>query len=220
MATVPGTVLVVVGGFPNDLDVVHQPPSCSIRSTSTMATFGDEYADEEEKLASKNTASLDWAAGPPPPPERETVVADISCQGTLAMSRRDALLEFQGDEEDDSAAASIDIESVMQAFGESVAQCQQEQYQLEAAATRTSSSDASPKLAPAALLRGRVHHYNRFGSKWRLVVEDAEIHARKPLDPQRRKRERPSLWSLLPNDASAPVLQLPRLEILLYDDIE
>jgi hypothetical protein len=183
----------------------------------TMATSRDSYEDDDEqKKNSKDTTALDWSAGPPPPPDRASVVADLSCQGTLAMTLRDALLEFQ---EEGESSQSIDVDRVMQAFGESVAQCQQEQYLLEAV-TRTSNSEDVAKLAPAALLRGRVHHYNRFGSKWRIVVEDVEIHPRKPLDPQRRKRERPSLWSLIPEDDAAPVLQLPRLEILLYNDIE
>jgi hypothetical protein len=189
-----------------------------------MATsLGDSYEDvdeeeEEVKPPSKDTAALlDWAAGPPPPPDPATVVSDLSCQGTLARTLHDALLEFQ---EDEAFSSSIDVDRVMQAFGEAVAQGQQEQYQLEAATRTAASADAMPRLAPAALLRGRVLHYNRFGSKWRLVVEDVEIHARKPLDPHRRKRERPSLWSRIPEDDAAPVWQLPRLEILLYNDIE
>ena len=144
---------------------------------------------------------------PPPPPERESVISDLSCQGTLALTLRNALQEFQEREQ------SIDIDRIMQAFGEAVAQSQQEQFQLEAA-DNTITPDVP--LAPAALLRGRVHHYNRLGTKWRFLVEDVEIHPRKPLDKHRRKRERHSLWI----DAQEPVMRIPRLELLLYDDME
>jgi hypothetical protein len=93
------------------------------------------------------------------------------------------------------------------------------------------SEDTESIVAPAAMLRGRMDHYNRYGTKWRIVVDDVEIRPRRPIDAQqlrKMKRDRTmSLWSIVspphpPNTTEENMvpIKIPRLEILVYNDIE
>lgn len=171
--------------------------------------------------------------GPPPPPNPETVMSDLSCQGTIAIVLREALREIQQEdlaakathlgldstpEEGDSQQCALQlslsqqsVDRIMLSFGQAVAQSQQEQF---------ASQDRQIGPAPAALLRGRIDHYNRHGSKWRFLVKDAEILPRMALAKNRRKRERPSLWQIAQQQQREPSVKIKRLEILVYNDIE
>jgi hypothetical protein len=103
----------------------------------------------------------------------------------------------------------VTADSIMQAFGDSLAESQQRRHRGETA-------------APAALLKGRLRHYNRHGDKWLIVVDDAEIRERVPLDKKRRKRERPSLWDISQESSpnQAPPSTKCTLQLLAYNDIE
>ena len=47
---------------------------------------------------------------------------------------------------------------------------------------------------PAALIKGRMKFYNRFGGQWRILVENAEIRPRIDVDyPSLKRREIVSL---------------------------
>jgi hypothetical protein len=197
--------------------------------------------------------------GPPPLPNPDTVVSDISCQGTIAIALREALREMQeegfaavhasntslGDasehgesrQSEQSPAATVAalqlsqqaVDRIMLSFGEAITQSQREQRTLQAnkqnppednySSTETAANQES-RQAPAALLRGRIDHYNRHGSKWRFLVNDVEIVPRSALDRNRRKRERPSLWDPSQQQQLEPSIKIKRLEILAYDDIE
>jgi hypothetical protein len=113
------------------------------------------------------------------------------------------------------------VDQIMRSFGEAVTQSQCDQRELDANKQQRSGdrADAAGAAAPAAVLRGRIDHYNRFGAKWRFMVHDAEILPRRALDRNRRKRERPSLWQLAAQQQE-PSVKIQRLEILVYDDIE
>jgi hypothetical protein len=178
----------------------------------------DFSMDDAAPLELKDATTPLWD-GPPPPPDPETVIGDLSCQGTIAITLRDALREFQQESMKDSPNFQFDIDRIMQSFGEAVAQCQQDQYTFEVNAQRNDDNNNDVEMAPAALLRGRVNYYNRLESKWRFVVDDVEILPRQPLDKNRRKRERPSLWTL-PQRKDEPPVKIQRLEILIYNDIE
>jgi hypothetical protein len=118
------------------------------------------------------------------------------------------------------------------------------------AVTNGSSDDSETIVAPAAMLRGRINHYNRFGTKWRIVVHDVDIRPRRPVNAQQlrqMKRDRNmSLWSIMSSSSSSSVaeaaavssshlpnanytteegeeagsIKIPRLQLLLYNDIE
>jgi hypothetical protein len=104
------------------------------------------------------------------------------------------------------------VEQIMKSFGEAIAESQ-----------RTRADGDSRTGGPAALLRGRLDHFNRLNTKWRLIVHDAEIRPRAPLDKNRRKRERPSLWQIseekYPTRQGAPPPAKCTLEILAYNDL-
>jgi hypothetical protein len=93
------------------------------------------------------------------------------------------------------------VTNILQAFGKSVAQSQQERYsqelqqQQKQQGTSTAATNASVE-PPAALLKGRLEHYNRRNTKWRIVLKDVDFQRRRPLDKNRRKRERISLWQV------------------------
>jgi hypothetical protein len=158
-----------------------------------------------------------WEQGPRlPPPPAEKVSRDCSCFGMLGMALQDALQELQTESCEDCPAAALNVtpgvlDRIMQSLGEEVAITQQN----------------PPVDAPAALLRGRLEHYNRLNKKWRLVVKDAELRQRNPLEGNRRKRERPSLWQVAeeqrqakPDQDSSGVSKSINLEILAYNDID
>lgn len=68
--------------------------------------------------------------------------------------------------------------------------------------TNDAITTSTPVISPAALLRGKVRHYNRIGGQWRILAKDVEIRPRVNLegkDGQVRKRawkkaDRQSLW--------------------------
>lgn len=168
-----------------------------------------------------------WEAAPPLP-DPEKVIHDVSCQGSIGLALQQALYEEseseeedQGEEEEETPSDKIQldqpaIKQVLQSFGKAITQSQHDQQEMEL----NKEAKATGNLpAPAALLRGRVDHFNRLGGKWRLVVHDAKIIGRRPLDRNRRKRERPSLWRVLKEGQPEPT-QIQRLEILAYNDIE
>jgi len=170
-----------------------------------------------------------WDA-PPPLPDSEKVIFDVSCQGTIGLALQQALCEEsdnddnEGEQQEDEASTpriKLDkpaINQILLSFGRAIVQSQQDQHEMELKNVESKTA-ASAVPAPAALLRGRVDHFNRHGGKWRLMVHDAQIIARKPLERNRRKRERPSLWNAMKEGQSEPA-KIPRLEILAYNDIE
>eukprot|EP00562_Extubocellulus_spinifer_P034680 CAMPEP_0178694624 /NCGR_PEP_ID=MMETSP0699-20121125/8357_1 /TAXON_ID=265572 /ORGANISM="Extubocellulus spinifer, Strain CCMP396" /LENGTH=285 /DNA_ID=CAMNT_0020340139 /DNA_START=12 /DNA_END=869 /DNA_ORIENTATION=- len=69
-------------------------------------------------------------------------------------------------------------------------------------AITTSTSTCTPVISPAALLRGKVRHYNRIGGQWRILAKDVEIRPRVNLEGKEgqvrkrawKKADRKSLW--------------------------
>lgn len=105
------------------------------------------------------------------------------------------------------------LDPITKSLGEAIARSQQQQH-----------DHPSPEEAVAAVLRGRVDHYNRRGAKWRIVVDGAEIRRRLPLEGRRRGRERPSLWEVSEGKKKqakkAGTVKSTKLEILAYNDVE
>jgi len=202
------------------------------------------HQPDEEKIV--------WADGPPPPPLTDAI-HDLSCQGIIGITLHQALLnvikestgaatiekdgedhkeENQDEEPASSQRALLDQQAVLrivQSFGEAVVQSQHNECAALPAANQHKTDDSELSgnhemtIAPTALLRGRLDHYNRLNGKWRFVVQGAQILPRKALDRNRRKRERPSLWQVASVEASTaaePAVKIPHLEILAYNDIE
>lgn len=132
------------------------------------------------------------------------------------------------------------IDRIMHTFGESVAQShviESDNFNnrtVDAASSGSGSPDRPQLKGPSVLLRGRLDHYNKLSSKWRILVRDAEIVERKEIDSNRRSREKPSLWKVMSEDGEeqetteAPTSNLGRskvwklpgpLEILAYNDL-
>eukprot|EP00559_Dactyliosolen_fragilissimus_P001005 CAMPEP_0184857694 /NCGR_PEP_ID=MMETSP0580-20130426/2846_1 /TAXON_ID=1118495 /ORGANISM="Dactyliosolen fragilissimus" /LENGTH=203 /DNA_ID=CAMNT_0027353435 /DNA_START=118 /DNA_END=726 /DNA_ORIENTATION=- len=72
--------------------------------------------------------------------------------------------------------------------------------------TSTAKSIGEKSLPPAALIRGRLEHFNRIGGQWRIVVSDAEIRPR--VSTERKKKRGVSKLSLW--DASEEYLKMER----------
>ena len=161
-------------------------------------------------------------------PNRDTVMHDLSCQGSIGLALQQALADEEtelGHDDDDTNIDSSDkrikldqpaISQILLSFGMAVTQTQREQRDMQMGGEVVSKSNVA---APVAILRGRVDHFNRCGGKWRIMVHDAQIIERKPLDKDRRKSERPSMWEVMKETQSNP-LKIRRLEILAYNDIE
>lgn len=127
-----------------------------------------------------------------PPPADAALVAQLAKTGPIGRCLNEALndlvsecfveqveqevQESNHEEQDDTVKVPFDsnmAERVMNSFGRAVA-------------------ESEWKDCPAALLRGRVDHYNKLEQKWRIVVEDAEIRPRVALEA--RKKQKRSLW--------------------------
>jgi hypothetical protein len=184
-----------------------------------------------------------WNSDEPLPPA-DIIMNDPSCLGILGITLRQALSDLQQgsvrrlddasvDNSVDDACSTADeekaihnsraeddnekpastklttemVDRVMKSLGEAVVQQQKECF----------------ATAPAALLRGRVNHFNRRNSKWRIVVDDGEMRRRRQLDQHRklRRTERPSLWDVATRknekDRELPH-KIGTIELLAYND--
>jgi hypothetical protein len=257
---------------------------------------GDEYDFDEDC----------WTTGPAAPMAASLLSKDISCQGILALTLRDALLQIQqeqllvqqqqqqkmqhlapvsaatrakvnstlvgtsqeddNDQVDDSSDSScliamddVSIQNILHAMGNAVAQTQQEQWHLqqqrqqqqqqqqqhgetppgtsagcsggdggkeEAEATYMAASTSTVQrprlLAPAALVRGRLDHYNRNNGKWRIVMDKVTFRSRRmnlERDGGRRKRsEKPSLWHVSREQFQPPTTSVSQPPLAVAND--
>jgi hypothetical protein len=172
------------------------------------------------------SSSQDWTK--PPPVAERRVAASAGRQGlVIGHCLQEALQSLivessavpnynSGEEEEDSPAnkrqKKIQMDQdvsdrIMQTFGEAVADTPWQ-----------SSSQEGSNSAPAALLNGRLDHYNRVGQNWRIVVDDIKIKRRVPLDRNRRKRDRQSLWQV-DSQKQTEVAVEGKIQILAYDDV-
>jgi len=168
-----------------------------------------------------------------PLPNRANVINDISCHGSIGLALHQALCDESDTEERDednregeedtflsNRKIALDqpmINQILQSFGKAVEQTQRDQREMQMNREARSKSSVA---APAALLHGRVDHFNRRGGKWRFMVHDAKIIGRKPLDRKRPMIARPSLWKVMKEGQSEPPIKIRRLEVLAYNDIE
>jgi len=154
-----------------------------------------------------------------PPPADAALVAQFAKAGPIGQCLSEALNDLvsesfaqeveqeaqESNNEDDEVKVPFDstmATSVMNSFGRAVA-------------------ESDWKGCPAALLRGRVDHYNKMDQKWRIVVEDAEIRPRMtPEKGQARKKQKVSLWdaSESTNDQPQNTPLYGSLQILAYND--
>jgi hypothetical protein len=189
-------------------------------------------SEEAETSHDKGRASKQVVWNDLPLPDHETVIRDISCLGSIGLALQEALVNAsteQGDDGDtdtDSANQRIELDppavsQILESFGNAVAQTQREQRDTLIGRKQQAGSRSAGRSvgAPAAVLRGRVDHFNRRGAKWRFMVHDAQIIERSPLDKNRRKNERRSLWEVMKEKRPQPIT-IRRLEVLAYNDIE
>ena len=83
------------------------------------------------------------------------------------------------------------------------------------------TSNKNDENSPDELLRGKVHYYNRFGGKRRIVLKDVEIQPRTNFDPNRKKLHGQSLWerSASGNPEVEPIKVNGYLQVLAFDDV-
>jgi hypothetical protein len=73
--------------------------------------------------------------------------------------------------------------SIMEAYGKAVAATNFDptSEQIIPSVATNSSKDNNHAIAPAAMLRGEIDHYNRIGDRWRIVLKNAVIKPRKTM---------------------------------------
>jgi hypothetical protein len=132
--------------------------------------------------------------GPPEVPE--TIATDLSCQGIMATTLHEALLEIQKEEPIKFNENVCD--RILQSFGDAVV-----------------SSYKNPDLpqGPPVRLTGRLDHSNRYQSKWRLVVDETQFN---PITATTATKKTSSSTQEVSNTTTSSKL---RLEILAYNDI-
>lgn len=97
---------------------------------------------------------------------------------------------------------------ILSAFGRSVA------------TNWTSVQTTSNETPPDGLLRGKVHYYNHFGAKWRIVMKDVEIRPRVNFDPKRAKSHGETLWERSISERSVESHKVKgHLQVLAFDDV-
>jgi hypothetical protein len=144
-------------------------------------------------------------------PDRQTI-ASVARQGTvLGQCLGEALASLQPQDEESPSAkprkAQLDasaVNRILQTFGEAVAD--------------TSTEEDSKKPAPAALLSGRLDHYNRVGQNWRIVLDDMKLQPRLPLEKNRRRSDLHSLWKVDPAQQKEISIS-GKAQILAFDDL-
>ena len=145
-----------------------------------------------------------------PAPADPDEVASLARKSLLGQSLQDALNEMI---QEDAATSHNEDEppqkkkrlllqqhmakNVLEEFGQTVAHTNWE-------------------AAPAALVRGRLDHYNRMNGKWRIVVRDAQWKRRETLDKNRRKTNPPPLWDATKARGTRDSISL---RILAFDDL-
>lgn len=202
--------------------------SSAMSSNHTGSICSNSY---NEATAELDPIVADYDKPPPPPPEYTW--SDPSCQGILGLTLKEALDELRTENStekggdchycNDGSSNDNDNDayrSDMAALFSNPAMIQQIQRSLGEALQ-------SPILdAPAALMRGRIDHYNRHNTKWRWAVDDVEFRPRHALtDRNRPKKTQRSLWDLLEDEDtndSSQSRKRPKLnlEILAYNDLE
>mmetsp|Transcript_6911 Transcript_6911/g.10195 ORF Transcript_6911/g.10195 Transcript_6911/m.10195 type:complete len:200 (+) Transcript_6911:86-685(+) len=86
------------------------------------------------------------------------------------------------------------------------------------------------KSAPAAIMKGKVKYYNRFGGQWRFRVQDVHIRRRPivppgPVAPDRigyrgRGKKIYSAWDVPIDDEKSDVMNLKgETDVLVFDDV-
>jgi len=86
------------------------------------------------------------------------------------------------------------------------------------------------KSAPAAIMKGKVKYYNRFGGQWRFRVQDVHIRRRPivppgPVAPDRigyrgRGKKIYSAWDVPIDDEKCDVMNLKgETDVLVFDDV-
>lgn len=169
-------------------------------------------------------------------PAKGLVENDLTCHGLLGRTLREALMELatttdepsntarpspdamKGDDNASDADALLplnpappilnpdSIPLILTSLGQAISDTQAVRARAE-----------SPV---AALVRGRMHHFNRRGGKWRFVVEAVDVRRRHPLHRDRRKRKGPSLWKVSEGKEPAACLGNVKMEVLAYNDKE
>jgi hypothetical protein len=159
-----------------------------------------------------------------PPCANADLVAKLACVGPIGLCLSEALGDLvsecvveqiqqeskeESDSEEKTESERVPFDStmadrVMHSFGQAVAKSEWE-------------------TPPAALLRGRVEHYNGLEGRWRIVVKDAEIRRRVPLaQTNPRKKKRVKLWDasdLRQGEQQSVTPFVGSLQILAYDDL-
>jgi hypothetical protein len=106
------------------------------------------------------------------------------------------------------------VDSVIKRFGQAVAETN---WRNSLSSSWGKNGERKRNEPPAALLKGRIDHYNRLGGKWRIVVEGGQLKRRVRLARDRSKKVRPPLWDAM---ADQETVALPTsLQLLAYDDL-
>jgi hypothetical protein len=102
------------------------------------------------------------------------------------------------------------VDSIIQSFGESMADTQMKSNESSSIADEDSA-------APRALLHARLDHYNRVGQNWRLVVDNVEVKKRHPLLKERPRRRKKVSFFRSDNESASSVAE--EIQILAYNDL-
>ena len=137
-------------------------------------------------------------------------------QEALQSTSLASLLSPATNEDSDPAVAPEVVESIQNAFGQAFAETMLEN-------TTMNDEDTAP---PRVLMRGRLDHYNRVASNWRMVADHVQLVERQPLPKKRKRTDQVSLWDVASShnqttiQAQTVETTLPgSLTILAYNDV-
>ena len=141
---------------------------------------------------------------------RQSLMNDESCQGPIGLALRTALDSIttataSQNNNTEPLFTADQRDRIMQAFGAAIV-------------ATTGNGDATTTALvtpPAATLKGRLEYANRYGDKWRMVVDQASVTPQQQTDDH----QIPSAANITPT-ACPPSIAIPRLEILAFNDFD
>ena len=199
-------------------DLIHQPKAAEAHVTSSIARQGmigqclqealHDILAEDKEAAAAVLSNKEKGKG-----DDENGKNDDDDASDTTGQQQSAMIKMQLNQQM--------VEQVMKEFGQAVARTKYHPTEASSSQppsannTETNNQKASP---PAALLRGRVDHYNRFNGKWRIVVQGVQLKRRVALARNRKKNPKPTLWDATEDNHQETTLSAS-VQILAYDDL-
>lgn len=150
---------------------------------------------------------------PPPVPPDQDITTQIALKGAIGQALEQALEDLQEELGPHEATAHDTSDATLLSAPEitpTALHCIQASFGRSVASMETWD-------APAAVMKGRLDHYNRFQGQWRIVVDSQAEIAPRPLDAATSRKKKDLGKSLFDGTDTAKLDS--KVQMLLYNDL-